>query len=52
MHTKKEYDSNGRQYSYKLCSTCEKSIASNYQYYKRGYVDYNCLAYALGDNTK
>lgn len=46
-------DSNGRprQYGIKLCGThlSEKSNAATF--YKRGYADYNCLAYALKNNS-
>ncbi|MEE0884885.1 MAG: hypothetical protein U0L59_06620 [Faecalimonas sp.] len=39
-----------RQYGLKLCSTHINSISTQASYYKRGYSDYNCLAYALGEN--
>lgn len=40
-----------RQNGIKLCSTHISSISSKATYYKRGFSDYNCLAYALGKNS-
>lgn len=40
-----------RQNGIKLCTTHKKVISKNATYYKRGFVDYNCLAYALGINS-
>lgn len=40
-----------RQYSIKFCSNCKNVVSKSAEYYKRGYVDYNCLAYALGKNA-
>lgn len=39
-----------RQYGIKLCSSCRNGMSTQATYYKRGYSDYNCLAYALGYN--
>ncbi len=39
-----------RQYGIKLCSTHLKEMSTKASFYKRGYSDYNCLAYALGKN--
>lgn len=39
-----------RQYSIKLCSKHKNQESKSAEYYKRGYIDYNCLAYALGCN--
>ena len=39
-----------RQYGVKLCSSHMQGISAYSSYYKRGYSDYNCLAYALGNN--
>ena len=39
-----------RQNGIKLCSSCRKSVSTKAKYYKRGFSDYNCLAYALGKN--
>ena len=39
-----------RQNGVKLCSSCIKSVSEHATYYKRGFSDYNCLAYALGYN--
>lgn len=39
-----------RQNGIKLCSTHLKAVSTNASYYKRGFSDYNCLAYALGKN--
>lgn len=41
-----------REYSYKTTKAQRDSIANDWTYYKRGYSDYNCLAYAMGNNTK
>ena len=55
-----DYDSNQRdncsqhhkrQYSVKFCSSCKNKMSKSVEYYKRGYVDYNCLSYALGVNS-
>lgn len=40
-----------RQNGIKLCSNHLKKISSVAKYYKRGFSDYNCLAYALGKNS-
>ena len=39
-----------RQNGIKLCSSCLLNQSSCATYYKRGFSDYNCLAYALGKN--
>ena len=39
-----------RQLSYLFCTDHKNMISSNAEYYKRGFTDYNCLAYALGNN--
>lgn len=39
-----------RQNGIKLCSSCKEGMSSCATYYKRGFSDYNCLAYALGKN--
>lgn len=39
-----------RQHGIKLCSSCLKRMSTKASYYKRGHSDYNCLAYALGEN--
>lgn len=39
-----------RQNGIKLCSTHLSNMSSSASYYKRGFSDYNCLAYALGKN--
>ena len=39
-----------RQNAIKLCSSCQNKLSSHASYYKRGFSDYNCLAYALGYN--
>ncbi len=39
-----------RQNGIKLCTTHTKQISTQATYYKRGFSDYNCLAYALGKN--
>lgn len=39
-----------RQYGVKLCSTHINTMSTKATYYKRGHSDYNCLAYALGEN--
>lgn len=40
-----------RQNGIKLCTNCKNKLSSHANYYKRGFSDYNCLAYALGTNT-
>lgn len=40
-----------RQNGIKLCSLCLSGMSSCATYYKCGFSDYNCLAYALGKNT-
>ena len=40
-----------RQNGVKFCSTHKNGISKEANYYKRGFSDYNCLAYALGDNS-
>lgn len=40
----------GRQYGVKLCTHCKNVKSNCASFYKRGYTDYNCLAYALGRN--
>lgn len=40
-----------RQNGIKLCWLCKNTISSEATYYKRGFSDYNCLAYALGINS-
>lgn len=39
-----------RQYGIKMCESCRNGMSGQATYYKRGYSDYNCLAYALGKN--
>ncbi|MCH5265131.1 MAG: hypothetical protein J1F02_04475 [Lachnospiraceae bacterium] len=39
-----------RQYGIKFCTTHKNAISSAAVFYKRGYTDYNCLAYALKKN--
>lgn len=39
-----------RQNGIKLCTSHLSSMLSTASYYKRGFSDYNCLAYALGKN--
>lgn len=39
-----------RQNGIKLCSSHIKATSTQATYYKRGFSDYNCLAYALGKN--
>lgn len=39
-----------RQNGINLCSTHLRGISTQATYYKRGFSDYNCLAYALGNN--
>ena len=40
-----------RQNGIKLCSTHLSAVSTKASYYKRGFSDYNCLAYALGKNN-
>lgn len=39
-----------RQNGIKLCNNCLSNMSPVANYYKRGFSDYNCLAYALGKN--
>lgn len=41
-----------RTESYQTTTADRNYIANNWTYYKRGYADYNCLAYALGDTSR
>lgn len=40
-----------RTLSYETTVRTRNEIANDWTYYKRGYADYNCLAYAMGNNT-
>lgn len=44
------YGKHKRQNGIKLCSSCLSKMSACATYYKRGFSDYNCLAYALGKN--
>lgn len=41
-----------RTYSRTTTQAQRNNIANDWTYYKRGYNDYNCLAYAMGNNTQ
>lgn len=51
-NSQKDSYGRSRQYGTKFCKICKNNLSKEAVFYKRGYTDYNCMAYAMGKNSK